>query len=110
MPKARAARTKGGGRGRLLAALLVVGLLGGAGDPGRRAARRVGAGPEVVGLEVAEATRDLQDRGLVRVGEAVASDHVHEGLVATQSLAGGERARRRDLVVLQPRSGSPCPT
>jgi serine/threonine-protein kinase len=58
--------------------------------------------PQVVGLEVAEATRDLQDRGLrVRVGEPVASDHVHEGLVATQSLKGGERARRRDTVVIQ---------
>jgi serine/threonine-protein kinase len=59
---------------------------------------------------VAEATRDLQDHGLrVQVGQAVASDHVHEGLVATQSLAGGERARRRDLVVLQPSLGITLP-
>ena len=66
--------------------------------------------PEVVGLEVAEATRDLQGRGLkVRVGEAVASDHVHEGLVATQSVAGGERARRQDTVALQPSLGITLP-
>jgi eukaryotic-like serine/threonine-protein kinase len=59
---------------------------------------------------VAEATRDLQDRGLqVRVGEAVASDHVHEGLVATQSVAGGERAGRRDTVVIQPSLGITLP-
>jgi serine/threonine-protein kinase len=64
----------------------------------------------VVGLEVAEATRDLQGRGLkVRVDEAVASDHVHEGLVATQSVAGGERARRQDTVVLQPSLGITLP-
>jgi eukaryotic-like serine/threonine-protein kinase len=111
MPKGRAARTKGGGRGRLLAALLVVGLL--AVGLATRAGGLLGGSvrvPEVVGLEVAEATRDLQDRGLrVRVGEAVASDHVHEGLVATQSLAGGERARRRDLVVLQPSLGITLP-
>ena len=111
VPKGRAARTKGGGRGRLLAALLVIGLL--AVGLLTRAGGLLGGSvrvPEVVGLEVAEATRDLQDRGLrVRVGEAVASDHVHEGLVATQSLAGGERARRRDLVVLQPSLGITLP-
>jgi serine/threonine-protein kinase len=114
VPKARAARTartKGGGRGRLLAALLVVGLL--AVGLATRAGGLLGGSvrvPEVVGLEVAEATHDLQDRGLrVQVGEAVASDHVHEGLVATQSLAGGERARRRDLVVLQPSLGITLP-
>ena len=111
VPKGRAARTKGGGRGRLLAALLVIGLL--AVGLLTRAGGLLGGSvrvPEVVGLEVAEATRDLQDRGLrVRVGEAVASDHVHEGLVATQSLAGGERVRRRDLVVLQPSLGITLP-
>jgi eukaryotic-like serine/threonine-protein kinase len=111
VPKGRAAPTKGGGRGRLLAALLVIGLL--AVGLLTRAGGLLGGSvrvPEVVGLEVAEATRDLQDRGLrVRVGEAVASDHVHEGLVATQSLAGGERARRRDLVVLQPSLGITLP-
>jgi beta-lactam-binding protein with PASTA domain len=64
----------------------------------------------VTGLSVAEATRDLQDRGLrVRVGEPVASDHVHEGLVATQSVAGGERAGRRDVVVVQPSLGISLP-
>jgi eukaryotic-like serine/threonine-protein kinase len=111
VPKGRAARTKGGGRGRLLAALLVIGLL--AVGLVTRAGGLLGGSvrvPEVVGLEVAEATRDLRDRGLrVRVGEAVASDHVHQGLVATQSLAGGERARRRDLVVLQPSLGITLP-
>ena len=66
--------------------------------------------PEVIGLSVGEATRDLQDRGLlVRVGEPVASDHVHEGLVATQSVAGGERARRRDTVVVRPSLGITLP-
>ncbi|MFL5880746.1 MAG: PASTA domain-containing protein, partial [Actinomycetota bacterium] len=66
--------------------------------------------PEVVGLEVAEATRDLRARGLrVRTGEPVASDHVHEGLVATQSIAGGERARRSDTVVIQPSLGIVLP-
>jgi serine/threonine-protein kinase len=66
--------------------------------------------PEVIGLSVAEATRDLQDRGLrVRVGEPVASDHVHEGLVATQSAAGGDRARRRDVVVVRPSLGITLP-
>jgi beta-lactam-binding protein with PASTA domain len=66
--------------------------------------------PEVIGLSVSEATRDLQDRGLrVRVGEPVASDHIQEGLVATQSIAGGERAGRRDTVVVQPSLGITLP-
>jgi serine/threonine-protein kinase len=106
VPKGRAERAKGG-KGRVLAVLVVVGLLaaglltGVGGLLGRTV--RV---PEVVGLEVAEATRDLQDRGLrVRTGTPVASDHVHEGLVATQSVDGGERARRRDTVVIQPSLG-----
>jgi serine/threonine-protein kinase len=110
VPKTRAARAKGG-RGRLLAVLLVVGLLG-AGLLTRAGGLLGGSVrvPEVVGLEVAEATRDLQDRGLrVEVGEAVASDHVHQGLVATQSVAGGERARRRDTVVVQPSLGITLP-
>jgi eukaryotic-like serine/threonine-protein kinase len=64
----------------------------------------------VVGLEVAEATQDLRSRGLsVKVGKPVASDHVHQGLVATQSVAGGEQARRRDTVVLQPSLGITLP-
>ncbi len=110
VPKTRAARGKVG-KGRLLAVLLVLGLL----TAGllTRAGGLLGGSvrvPEVVGLEVGEATRDLQGRGLgVRVGEAVASDHVHEGLVATQSVAGGERARRRDTVVLQPSLGITLP-
>jgi serine/threonine-protein kinase len=91
--------------------LLVVGLL--AAGLLTRAGGLLGGSvrvPEVVGLEVAEATRDLQGRGLkVRVDEAVASDHVHEGLVATQSVAGGERARRQDTVVLQPSLGITLP-
>jgi serine/threonine-protein kinase len=90
----------------LVVALLAVGLL-------TRAGGLLGGSvrvPEVVGLRVAEATRDLQDRGLqVKVGGAVASDHVHEGLVATQSVAGGERARRRDTVVIQPSLGITLP-
>jgi len=111
VPKTRAARGGKGGKGRLLAVLLVVGLL--AAGLLTRAGGLLGGSvrvPEVVGLEVAEATRDLQGRGLkVRVDEAVASDHVHEGLVATQSVAGGERARRQDTVVLQPSLGITLP-
>jgi beta-lactam-binding protein with PASTA domain/tRNA A-37 threonylcarbamoyl transferase component Bud32 len=110
VPKTRAERSKGG-RGRLLAALLVVALL--AAGLLTRAGGLLGGSvrvPEVVGLEVAEATRDLRGRGLrVQVGEAVASDHVHEGLVATQSVAGGERAGRRDTVVIQPSLGITLP-
>ena len=112
VPKTRAGRGKGGGgRWRLLAAVLVVALL--AAGLLTRAGGLLGASvrvPEVVGLEVAEATRDLEDRGLrVKVGEAVASDHVHEGLVATQSVPGGERAGRRDTVVIQPSLGITLP-
>jgi serine/threonine-protein kinase len=113
VPKTRAGRSKGGrgGRGRLLAAILVVALL--AVGLLTRAGGLLGGSvrvPEVVGLQVAEATRDLEDRGLrVEVGEAVASDHVHEGLVATQSVAGGERAGRRDTVVIQPSLGITLP-
>jgi eukaryotic-like serine/threonine-protein kinase len=110
VPKSRARRRRIGG-GRLLAVLLVVGLL--AAGLLTRAGGLLGGSvrvPEVVGLSVAEATRDLQGRGLrVQVGEAVASDHVHEGLVATQSVAGGERARRRDTVVVQPSLGITLP-
>jgi eukaryotic-like serine/threonine-protein kinase len=110
VPKSRAERAKGG-KGRLLAVLLVVGLLA--------AGLLTGAGgllggsvrvPEVVGLEVAEATQDLRSRDLrVRTGPPVASDHVHEGLVATQSPPGGERARRRDTVVIRPSLGIVLP-
>jgi beta-lactam-binding protein with PASTA domain/tRNA A-37 threonylcarbamoyl transferase component Bud32 len=110
VPKSRAARARGG-RGRVLAAVLVVGLL--AAGLLTRAGGLLGGSvrvPEVVGLEVAEATRDLQDRGLrARTGEPVASDHVHEGLVATQSIDGGERARRRDTVVIRPSLGIVLP-
>ena len=113
VPKTRAARARGG-RGRLLAVLavlVVVGLL--AAGLLTRAGGLLGGSvrvPEVTGLSVAEATRDLRDRGLrVRVGEPVASDHVHQGLVATQSVAGGERARRRDVVVVQPSLGITLP-
>jgi eukaryotic-like serine/threonine-protein kinase len=114
VPKTRAGRGRGGGRGRrgrVLAALLVVALLG-AGLLTRAGGLLGGSVrvPEVVGLRVAEATRDLQDRDLrVKVGEAVASDHVHEGLVATQSVPGGERAQRRDTVVIQPSLGITLP-
>ena len=90
----------------LVVALLAAGLL-------TRAGGLLGGSvrvPEVVGLEVAEATQDLRSRGLrVEVGEPVASDHVHEGLVATQSVDGGEQARRRDTVVLQPSLGITLP-
>jgi eukaryotic-like serine/threonine-protein kinase len=110
VPKTRVDRAKGR-RGRILAALLVVGLL--AVGLATRAGGLLGGSvrvPEVVGLEVAEATRDLQDRGLrVQVGGPVASDHVAEGLVATQSVAGGEKARRRDTVMLRPSLGITLP-
>ena len=110
VPKTRAGRNKGG-RGRLLAVLLVAGLL--AAGLLTRAGGLLGGSvrvPEVVGLAVAEATRDLQSRGLqVEVGEPVASDHVHKGLVATQSVAGGEQARRQDTVVLRPSLGIRLP-
>jgi serine/threonine-protein kinase len=110
MPKGRAARAKVG-RGRLLAVLLVAGLL--AVGVMTRAGGLFGGSvrvPEVVGLEVAEATQDLQSRGLrVRVGEPVASDSVHEGLVADQSVDGGEQARRRTTVVLRVSLGITMP-
>jgi serine/threonine-protein kinase len=109
-PKPRAARARRRGRllrGRWLAALLVLallatglvtgvgGLLGGT--------VRV---PAVVGEEVDAATRSLQSRGLrVRVAEPVPSDHVHEGLVATQSVDGGKAVRRDTTVVLEPSLG-----
>ena len=90
----------------LVVALLAAGLL-------TRAGGLLGGSvrvPEVVGLEVAEATQDLRSRGLdVKVGKPVASDHVHEGLVATQSVAGGEQARRSDTVVLRPSLGITLP-
>jgi eukaryotic-like serine/threonine-protein kinase len=109
VPKTRARRK--GGKGRLLAALLVAALL--AAGLLTRAGGLLGGSvrvPEVVGLEVAEATQDLRSRGLdVKVGEPVASDHVHEGLVATQSVAGGEQARRSDTVVVQPSLGITLP-
>jgi len=95
----------------VLAVLVVLGLL--AVGVATRAGGLLGGSvrvPEVIGLSVTEATRDLHDRGLrVRVGEPVASDHVHEALVATQSVAGGERARRRDVVVVQPSLGIALP-
>jgi beta-lactam-binding protein with PASTA domain/tRNA A-37 threonylcarbamoyl transferase component Bud32 len=113
MPKTRTDRTDRarGRRGRVLAVLLVLGLL--AAGLATRAGGLLGGSvrvPEVVGLEAGEATRDLQDRGLrVRMGEPVASDHVREGLIATQSIAGGREARRRDTVVLQPSLGIRLP-
>jgi serine/threonine-protein kinase len=62
--------------------------------------------PAVVGEEVGEATRSLQSRGLrVQVARPVPSEHVHEGLVATQSVAGGEAVKRASTVVLAPSSG-----
>ena len=95
VPKTRARRK--GGKGRLLAALLVVALL--AVGLLTRAGGLLGGSvrvPEVVGLEVAEATQDLRSRGLdVKVDKPVASDHVHEGLVATQSVAGGAGPAQR---------------
>jgi eukaryotic-like serine/threonine-protein kinase len=110
LPKTRVERARGR-RGRLLAVLLVVGLL--AAGLLTRAGGLLGGSvrvPEVVGLEVAEATRDLRARGLeVKLGDPVASDHVHEGLVAAQSLDGGSQARRRDTVVLQPSLGITLP-
>jgi serine/threonine-protein kinase len=90
----------------LVVALLAVGVM-------TRAGGLLGGSvrvPEVVGLEVAEATQDLQSRGLrVRVGEPVASDSVHEGLVADQSVDGGEQARRRAVVVLRVSLGITMP-
>jgi eukaryotic-like serine/threonine-protein kinase len=60
----------------------------------------------VVGEEVADATRSLQSRGLrVQVAQPVPSDHVPEGLVATQSVDGGEAVKRDTMVVLAPSLG-----
>jgi eukaryotic-like serine/threonine-protein kinase len=106
-PKTRAARARSGRRGRWLAALLVLGLL--AVGVATRAGGLLGGSvrvPTVVGEEVREATRSLQSRGLrVRVGEPVPSERVHEGLVATQSVAGGKAVDRRTEVVLRPSLG-----
>ena len=110
VPKKRAGRARGG-KGRVLAVLVVVALL--AAGLLTRAGGLLGGSvrvPEVVGLEVAEATRDLKDRGLrARTGEPVASDHVHEGLVAAQSVDGGERTRRGGTVVIRPSLGIVLP-
>jgi serine/threonine-protein kinase len=43
------------------------------------------------------------------VGEPVASDSVHKGLVADQSVDGGEQARRRTVVVLRESLGITMP-
>jgi beta-lactam-binding protein with PASTA domain/tRNA A-37 threonylcarbamoyl transferase component Bud32 len=106
-PRARAARAKRRVRGRWLAALLVVGLLA------TGLVTRVGGllggtvrVPAVVGEQVADATRSLQSRGLrVQVAKPVPSDHVPEGLVATQSIDGGEAVKRDTTVVLAPSLG-----
>jgi beta-lactam-binding protein with PASTA domain len=106
-PKPRATRSKERRRGGWLAALLVLGLL--AVGLATRAGGLLGGPvrvPTVVGEEVADATRSLQSRGLrVRVGEPVPSERVHEGLVATQSVAGGEAVSRRTTVELRPSLG-----
>ncbi len=111
----RVPKTRAGGPGRrrwqLLAALavvalLLVGLWSGAGGLFGRSVRM----PDVVGEEVGDATRILQGRGLqAQVGEPVASDHVAEGLVATQSIPGGDEVRRRTTVVLRPSLGITVP-
>jgi len=109
IPKTRAARAKrrSWGRGRWLAALLVLGLL--ATGLVTRAGGLLGGSvrvPAVVGERVDEATRSLRARGLrVQVGKAVPSEHVHEGLVATQSVGGGESVKRQTTVMLQPSLG-----
>jgi beta-lactam-binding protein with PASTA domain len=108
-PKTRAARAQRRGRvrGRWLAALLVLALL--AIGLVTRVGGLVGGSvrvPAVVGEEVAEATRSLQSRGLrVQVAKPVPSEHVHEGLVATQSVDGGEAVKRDTTVVLEPSLG-----
>jgi eukaryotic-like serine/threonine-protein kinase len=110
-PKTRAARAKRRGRGRWLAALLVLGLL--AAGVVTRAGGLLGGSvrvPTVVGESVDEATRSLQSRGLrVQVGRPVPSDHVHEGLIATQSVNGGEEVKRETMVVLRPSQGIRVP-
>jgi serine/threonine-protein kinase len=66
--------------------------------------------PAVVGEDLGEATRSLQSRGLrVQVAKPVPSDRVQEGLVATQSVAGGESVKRDTTVVLAPSSGIRVP-
>ncbi|HEV8425389.1 MAG TPA: PASTA domain-containing protein [Actinomycetes bacterium] len=109
VPKTRAGNRRR--RGWLLAVLLVLGLL--AAGLATRAGGLLGGSvrvPQVVGLEVGEATRDLQDRGLrVRMAEPVASDRVHQGLIATQSVAGGRKAQRQSTVVLQQSLGITLP-
>jgi eukaryotic-like serine/threonine-protein kinase len=66
--------------------------------------------PAVVGEDLGEATRSLQSRGLrVQVAEPVPSDRVHQGLVATQSVDGGESVKRDTTVVLAPSSGIRVP-
>jgi eukaryotic-like serine/threonine-protein kinase len=106
-PRTRAARTRRRGRGRWLAALLVLGLL--ATGLVTRAGGLLGGSvrvPTVVGETVADATRSLQSRGLrVQVARPVPSDRVHKGLVATQSVNGGEEVERETTVVLRPSAG-----
>jgi beta-lactam-binding protein with PASTA domain/tRNA A-37 threonylcarbamoyl transferase component Bud32 len=106
-PKTRAARAKSRSRGRWLAVLLVLGLL--ATGLITRAGGLLGGSvrvPAVVGEAVGEATRSLQSRGLrVQVAKPVPSERVHEGLVATQSVAGGEAVKRETTVVLEPSLG-----
>ena len=106
-PKTRAARTKRRSRGHWLAVLLVLGLL--ATGLITRAGGLLGGSvrvPAVVGEAVGEATRSLQSRGLrVQVAKPVPSERVHEGLVATQSIDGGEAVKRDTTVVLAPSLG-----
>jgi serine/threonine-protein kinase len=110
-PRTRAARTRKRSRGRWLAALLVLALL--AVGMVTRAGGLLGGSvrvPAVVGEDVGEATRSLQSRGLrVQVAKPVPSDRVPEGLVATQSVAGGESVKRDTTVVLAPSSGIRVP-
>jgi beta-lactam-binding protein with PASTA domain/tRNA A-37 threonylcarbamoyl transferase component Bud32 len=110
-PKTRAARTRKRSRGRWLAVLLVLGLL--AVGMVTRAGGLLGGSvrvPAVVGEDVGEATRSLQSRGLrVQLAKPVPSDRVTEGLVATQSVAGGEAVKRDTTVVLAPSSGIRVP-
>jgi beta-lactam-binding protein with PASTA domain/tRNA A-37 threonylcarbamoyl transferase component Bud32 len=106
-PKTRAARARRRGRGRWLAALLVVALL--ATGLVTRVGGLLGGSvrvPAVVGEQIADATRSLQSRGLrVQVAEPVPSDRVPKGLVATQSIDGGEAVKRDTTVVLAPSLG-----
>jgi len=108
-PRTRAARAKRRGRirGRWLAALLVLALL--ATGLVTRVGGLLGGSvrvPAVVGEQVADATRSLQSRGLrVQVAKPVPSERVHKGLVATQSVDGGEAVKRDTTVVLEPSLG-----